>query len=122
MKTVFNEIWRLAKPYLDTRMNRIHTEISLRYARMLLEREGGEEDIVIPAVILHDVGWKMIPEDQQLKAFGPHAISLNLTKKHEREGAIIARGILEKANHEGNKINEILEIIKATTREMLLSH
>ena len=26
-----------------------------------------DEEIVLPAVILHDVGWKMVPEEKQLK-------------------------------------------------------
>jgi hypothetical protein len=30
-----------------------------------------DESVVLPAVILHDVGWKMIPAQEQLTAFGP---------------------------------------------------
>ncbi len=71
MSAIFDEIWRRAKPYLDTRQNETHTEIATRFADTLLDKEGGDEDVVIPAIILHDVGWKKIPESQQLKAFGP---------------------------------------------------
>ena len=75
MKTIFQKIWQLAEPYLNTRKNNIHTKISTEFAYRLLEKEGGDQDIVIPAIILHDVGWKRVPENLQLKAFGPKATS-----------------------------------------------
>ena len=70
---IYKRIWELAQPYLDTRKNDTHTAIATAFAFRLLEMEGGDEDIVIPAILLHDVGWKKVPEDVQLKAFGPHA-------------------------------------------------
>ena len=47
MNPIFEEIWRLAKPYLNTRKNDIHVEISVNFAFKLLAHEGGQEDIVI---------------------------------------------------------------------------
>ena len=41
-------------PFLNTRHNDVHTEISTSLAFQILEQEGGDEDIVIPAIILHD--------------------------------------------------------------------
>jgi len=49
MKPVFEKIRQLAKPFLDTRNNEIHTEISTRIALDLLKQEGGDADIVILA-------------------------------------------------------------------------
>ena len=98
-------------PYLDTRGNDIHTETSTRMAHELIKREGGDKDIVIPAIILHDVGWKSVPEDQQAKAFGPNVSSPEMTRLHEAEGVRIAKEILEKLNYDVDKIGEILEII-----------
>ena len=60
----------------------------------LMDREGGDEDIVIPAVILHDVGWIKIPENLQLKAFGPNAKDPKLNRTHEIEGVRLAAEIL----------------------------
>jgi HD superfamily phosphodiesterase len=111
MKAIFEKILLLAKPYLNTRKNDIHTEISTRLAYRLMAKEGGNENIVIPAIILHDVGWKAIPEDLQLKAFGPKAISPELNRKHEISGVKTAREILEKVNYDQAEINQILEII-----------
>lgn len=111
MKNIFKEIWELAKPYLDTRDNEIHTKISVEFAFKLLGAEGGDEDVVIPAIILHDVGWKEVPEDLQLKGFGPKATLPELTKIHEDEGVKIAKDILEKINYDNNKAEEILRIV-----------
>ncbi len=112
MKPIFEEIWRRAKPYLNTRMNDIHTEISISFARVLLENEGGDEDVVMPAIILHDVGWIRIPEDEQHRGFGPEIQSPRVMKRHELEGVEIAKEILEAINHDKEKIAEILEIIE----------
>ena len=111
MKSVHKEIWEIAKPYLNTRQNDIHTEISVQMAFQLLECEGGDEDIVIPAIILHDVGWIRVPEDLQLKAFGPKAVDPKLNRKHEIEGVRIAEEILQKVHYYQNKTEQILEII-----------
>jgi HD superfamily phosphodiesterase len=112
MKPIFFEIWRRAKPYLNTRKNDIHTEISIRFTEMLLEKEGGDEDVVMPAIILHDVGWIRIPEDEQHKGFGPEILSPRVVKKHELEGVKIAKEILEALDYAEEKMAQILEIIE----------
>ncbi|MCL6639551.1 MAG: phosphohydrolase, partial [Firmicutes bacterium] len=68
---IHKKIYELARPFLNTRKNDVHIEISLDYALKLLEAESGDPDVVIPAVILHDLGWWSVPEEMQLKAFGP---------------------------------------------------
>ncbi len=111
MKEIFQQIHSLAKPYLDTRSNDIHTNISINFAFKLLKEEGGDENIVIPGILLHDVGWKTVPEELQLTAFGPRATSVELNRKHELEGRNIAKEILETVKYDKHKIEEILEII-----------
>lgn len=111
MKPIFEEIWRLAKPYLDTRKNEVHTEISIRFAYQLMEVEGGDENIVVPALILHDVGWKKVPQELHLKAFGPKATSPKINRTHEIEGVKIARGILANIKYDTKKAAQIVKII-----------
>jgi len=77
-----------------------------------LEKEGGDENVVMPAIILHDVGWIKLPEDEQYKGFGPEIQSPSVVKKHELEGVEIAKGILEAVNYDKEKIGEILHIIE----------
>jgi HD superfamily phosphodiesterase len=112
MQPIFEEIWDLAKPYLNTRRNDIHTEISVHMAFKLLECEGGDEDIVIPAIILHDIGWSKVPEDIQLQAFGPRAVKPELNRIHEIEGVRIAAEILQQVNYDHHKTEQIIEIIE----------
>ncbi len=112
LKDIYERIWDLARPYLNTRKNDIHTEISTGLAQLLLGQEGGDEDIVVPAIILHDVGWKKVPEDIQMKAFGPTATMPEWNRVHEVEGARIAGDILRKVGYHEDKILEIQEIIK----------
>ena len=122
MKEIFEKIWELAKPYLNTRDNNIHTRISVRLAYQLLNKEGGDPAIVIPAIILHDVGWKAIPENLHLEAFGPKATSPELNRVHEVEGVRIAKEILEQVQYDHRRIGEILEIIDGhDSREESLS-
>lgn len=110
-RSVVEKIYQLARSYLNTRRNDVHVEISLQFARELLKAEGGDEDIVIPAIILHDVGWKKVPEALHLKAFGPRATSPELNRMHEEQGIQIAGDILSKVQYDQDKISEILKII-----------
>jgi HD superfamily phosphodiesterase len=107
----FEQIHKLAEPFLDTRDNEIHTWIAFCFARRLLKSEGGNEAVVLPAVILHDVGWKSLPEELHLKAFGPGKNDMNINRVHEVEGAKTARRILEEAQYDPALIEEIVAII-----------
>ncbi len=111
MNKVYREIFKRAEEYLDTRHNKRHTDICFQFALRLLRKGGGDPTIVIPAIILHDVGWKAVPEDLQLKGFGPHMTDLDLRITHEKEGSKIARSILEESGYDAEKISEICEIV-----------
>ena len=112
IKPTYKKIYKLAKPFLRTRKNLIHTKIALRYALKLLKSEKGDEAVVIPAIILHDVGWKVIPEHLHLTAFGPNPSNPKLAKVHELEGAKIAKSILEKLHYPPANVKEICQIIQ----------
>jgi HD superfamily phosphodiesterase len=110
MKEIYKIIYELAKPFLNTRKNDIHIEISVSYAYKLLEKEAGDSDVVIPAVLLHDLGWWQLSEELQRRAFGPQ-FDKELSRVHEVEGVRMAKEILEKVNYEINRMEEILLII-----------
>jgi HD superfamily phosphodiesterase len=112
MKEEFEKIFELARPFLDTRGNELHTRIALAFAEELLAAEGGNPHVVIPAVILHDVGWKCVPEEVQLNAFGPGKKDRSLNRVHEIEGARIARRILDEVHYDSALIAEILDIVE----------
>lgn len=107
----YEEIYTLAQPFLDTRDNDIHTRIAFSFARKLLEAEGGNEAVVLPAILLHDVGWKSLPVELHLKAFGPGHNDMTINRVHEVEGAKIARTILEQVGYDPALTDEITAII-----------
>lgn len=121
--TPYDEIHDKAKPYLDTRQNEIHVSISCVFARRLLKHyPEADEAVVLPAVLLHDVGWKMVPEETQLDGFGPKMKDKEIKRLHEVEGIRIARAILFSLNYSKEKTGQILAIIDGhDTRQEALS-
>ena len=110
--SVYDQIYSQAEPYLDTRQNNVHVSLSYDFARRLLALyPNADEGIVLPAIVLHDVGWKMVPEEKQLSAFGPKAKDKKTQRLHETEGVKIAEEILTRLNYDQEKILEILAII-----------
>jgi HD superfamily phosphodiesterase len=110
-ETTYSRIFDAARPYLQTRQNELHTRVCLRFARRLLQQEGGDPTIALPAVTLHDVGWSRVPEPLQLSAFGPNATNTELRDTHEREGAVISGDILVAVGYPSEKIGSIVDIV-----------
>jgi len=109
----YGKIFEGAAPYLNTRENEVHTRIAYELARRLLAfYPDADEDIVLPAIILHDVGWKMVPEEKQLEAFGPNMKDEESRRLHEVEGVRIAKEILESLSFDPVNIQKILKIIE----------
>lgn len=115
--------WLAARPYLDVRSNDEHTLISYRLARALLRLAPGiDEATVLTAVIFHDVGWKMIPEEKLTASIGPKARYPELQRVHEEEGVKIARPLLEELQVPGADIDAVLAIIDGhDTRKQAIS-
>jgi len=111
MEPMYLRIFERAKAFLDTRDNELHTRIASAFAEKLLEAEGGDARVVLPAILLHDVGWKMVPEELQLTAFGPGHNDMTINRIHEVEGAKIARRLLEELGYDPKLIDEIVAII-----------
>jgi len=105
------EIFERARPHLQTRFNEVHTVVSYAFARRLLETEEGDPKVALPAILLHDVGWSHVPEDQQLTAFGPNPTAPDLTRVHEREGAAMAAEILKELGCPEPLAAEVAEIV-----------
>ena len=123
MKLIYQKIFERAKPFLRTRKNLIHTQIVFRYVLKLLKQEKGDEEVVLPAILLHDVGWKTIPEHLHLTAFGPNPTNLKLARSHEIGGAKIAKRILEGLHYPPEKTEEICRIVRGhDSRKGAISH
>lgn len=105
-------LWQAAKPYLDVRNNDEHTIVAYGLARAFLsEIPEADESIVLPAILLHDVGWKLIDSELLLLAVGRNPTRKDLVRDHEIHGVEIARVILEHHRPEGVDIEAVLAII-----------
>lgn len=113
MRAIHEKIYERAKPYLKTRQNEVHVAIAYTFAcRLLSFYPDADEDIVVPAILLHDVGWKAVPEEKQLDAFGPGMKDEKTRRLHEIQGVRIAKKILNSLNYNEEKTQEILSIIE----------
>ena len=105
-------LWQAAKPYLDVRNNDEHTLVAYAVARQLLSMiPDANPDVVLPAVILHDVGWKRIPAHLLLEAIGKAPSRPDLVRQHEVEGVEIAREILTAQRPADVPTDQVLAII-----------
>jgi HD domain len=105
-------VWELAAPLLRVRDNDAHTLYSLGLAHALLESHPeADAAIVLPAIMLHDVGWSEVPSEEVLEAIAPRAGRPDLVLKHEKEGARLAADILAQTGYDASKVPEILAII-----------
>jgi hypothetical protein len=105
-------IYLKARAYWDTRFNDIHVPMAYASAReLLLTHPQADADVVIPAILLHDVGWKSISEDRQLLAFGVTVRDEGLRRFHETEGARLATEILTSLGYDPRRRELIARII-----------
>jgi len=119
---LYKKIYDEAEPLLRARLNDIHARICYHYALKLLEEEGGDPSIVLPAILLHDVGYSSIPDDELQSSFGPNIENPTLRRQHETEGARLAGIILKKVQYPNELIEEIQTIIDGhDTRDAALS-
>lgn len=114
------KVWEAARPFLDVRSNDEHTLFSYFWTKQLLDfYPDGDADVVLPAILFHDVGWKSIPMEKILESFGPKMKYPELRRQHEVEGVAIAKIKLEELGYGKQHINQICALIDGhdTTKE-----
>ncbi len=107
-------IWGQAKEFLKTRDNDAHSLYAYGIAQALLSQiPEADENIVLPAILLHDTGWSTVDERENLEAIAPgkDGSREHLVVQHEKEGAKIARKILENVGLPSVDVDEIVAII-----------
>jgi len=110
----YRNIWELAVEQLRKGINKdfvLHTEGVVKAMRLILEKEKGNPDILIPAAILHDVGWAKVPKKyQRTTNKKKQLIALKLHIKYAPE---IINTILTSLDYKAPQINEIVDIVVA---------
>ncbi len=105
-------VWREARPWLDVRANDEHTLISYRLGQALLRvLPEANAAVVLPAILMHDVGWKRFPPEHLAQAVGPNPKYPELQRAHEVEGVKIATEVFSRLAVPGLEVDRILAII-----------
>ena len=88
-----------------------HTLRTIEYGRKLLSNEDGEEDIVIPALYLHDTGWSAIDYQDFLDASPAKKKETRSLQLHMEHSARIAQEVLQELTFDRDKRTRIVSII-----------
>jgi hypothetical protein len=101
MKEIYSKIWELAKEYYlrGRAMDIDHVQWMMEDAMKVCKKEGIDDTLLLPLVILHDVGYAEVPKGNPFK--------LDLRKAHMEAGAKIAKKILKQVNYPKGKIEKI---------------
>ncbi len=105
MKEIYEKIWKLALPYYEKGrpMDIDHIEWMMKDAMLVCKKEALDDSLLLPLVILHDVGYANCKKDNPYK--------LDMRKKHMMEGAKIAEKILIEVNYPKEKSVKIAHYI-----------
>jgi HD superfamily phosphodiesterase len=102
-----------ARPYLlrGRQNDWEHTLRAMEYGKALLAEEGGDPEIVITALALHDIGWSQVPKEDFFQAPIFEKKDTPSAREHMEQGALLARQILEELGFPAEKMEKILSII-----------
>jgi len=127
------KIWDASLQYQDSRKGETgHGEVVTYFALKLLKYIRGDGDIVIPAAILHDVGWSQLTETERNLFYeeGDDNFGKKIWKRyepilrarHQEQGVKLAENLLIQIDYFRQDISEIIEIISQhDTREEFLN-
>lgn len=110
----YAQIYALAEPYWQTRSNEVHVPGSYALAQELLAAHPeADADVVLPAVLLHDVGYMAVPAQDHLKGLAGAVTGWqpDITRRHEIQGAALAAEILGKAGWDAERTAAIRDIV-----------
>src|SRR4030043_1412447 len=114
MEESYQEIWKLVEPLLFKAKRKdflIHTKMVEKAMREIIAGEGGDTTFLIPAAILHDVGWSEVSEKLQLAK--DEERKNKALQEHIQKAPKIIRELLTKVNYDKDKIERIVDIVVA---------
>ncbi len=113
MADPYAPVWREALPYLRARRNDVHVPLSFGYAEQLVAAHPeADRDVVLLGILLHDIGWAVVDQEAIFRdGFGPGMMESEVRIAHEKEGARLAREILERRGYAEETIARVVAII-----------
>src|SRR4030042_5244471 len=110
MKRKYYQIFKLACPYYGqgrAAEKEHHLVVTEMMQGILKETRNVDEDVMIAASLLHDIGYSKIPKEKRAVHW-----NRDVKKDHMLVGAELAHKILRKVDFPQNKINKVINIIK----------
>jgi hypothetical protein len=107
MNDIYKKIWKLAKPYYEKGRSYDISHIGwmMKEADQLADEELLDRRLLLPIVILHDVGYSEVDEKN------PNIKSKDSKTMHMKVGAKISRAILNQVNYDPNLAEKIVHYI-----------
>jgi len=105
-KDIYQEIWKKAKSYYQKGrpFDIAHIKWMMKDAEYICEQEVIDKTILLPLVILHDVGYAEVDTTQ-------NSYNLDLRKAHMKAGAEIASHILTEFKYPQDKTKTIVDYV-----------
>jgi HD superfamily phosphodiesterase len=102
-----------ARPYLlQGRPNDWdHTLRAIDHGKALLKEEKGDPEVVLTALVLHDIGWSRVAFEDFVQAPPEKKKETRSLKEHMVQGAALAREILETLDLPEDKKELVIRII-----------
>ncbi|PIB27565.1 HD domain-containing protein [Maribacter sp. 4G9] len=107
-------ILKSAEKYMRTRKNDVHIPISYSYAMKLADNyPEADRDVVGAAIILHDIGWYSIDEEDIFKKGfqSKNFMKSDVRYLHESEGVKLGTEVLKKLGYADEFIEKVCYII-----------
>ena len=105
MKSVYSRIWSLSKPYYQRgrKTDVAHILWMMDIALFVCEKEKLDDTLLIPLVILHDVGYSKIKKG--------NPFNIDIRKAHMAEGTKLSEEILKSVAYPDSKIPIIVHYV-----------
>lgn len=110
----YKPIFKAAEKYMRVRKNDVHIPISFQYAIRLIEKyPEADADVAVTAIILHDIGWYSIDEDDIFKKGfqSENFMQSDVRYLHESEGVRLSAEVLRSMGYSEDFIQKIAAII-----------
>lgn len=110
----YENILKAAEKYMRVRKNDVHIPLSYQYAlRLLGYYPQADADVVAAGIILHDIGWYSIDEDDIFKKGfqSENFLQSDVRYLHESEGVRLSEDILRGCGYDDTFIQKVQTII-----------
>ena len=110
----YNHVIKAAEKYMRVRKNDVHVPISYQYALKLLRKyPNADPDLAAISIILHDIGWYSIDEDDIFKKGfqSENFMQSDVRYLHESEGVRLSGELLRELGHSETFIQKVATII-----------